>query len=275
MASKKKKFLKHLIRYNPLDYWGPRYRKFLKRLGILKYLDSQFYWIWWDFGTWLFGKVLWKGKYFGITKVNHNGSAIYIANHSNAIDPFFASRYIYSKTRWLSKIENFQIPFYRMFLHTGGAIPVRRGESDKNALKLIRRAIERGESIAIFPEGTRTRTGHLGPFHTGAARMCLEYDIPYVPIGIRGTYKTKLGHSFEIHYGAPVYPKMKGSSYENAKILSDQMKKDIIRLSKVQPEPISLIAPKVKVKSGIVKIIDQELASSIKDTPKVQKQINY
>ncbi|MCK5344242.1 MAG: 1-acyl-sn-glycerol-3-phosphate acyltransferase, partial [Candidatus Heimdallarchaeota archaeon] len=117
-------------------------------------------------------------------------------------------------------------------------IPLRRGKSDKNAIRLIKNEIEKGELIGMFPEGTRTKDGSLMHFHTGAARLCLEYNIPYIPVGITGSYKTKMGDKINVHIGKPRYPNGMALTYENAKKFTELMRQDIQALCGVKDTPI-------------------------------------
>jgi 1-acyl-sn-glycerol-3-phosphate acyltransferase len=169
---------------------------------------------------WLLMKKMWTVKTIGGSSYPKSGAAIVVSNHSHLIDPLFISTAVPRPLHWVSKIENFYHPFFRPFLQVAGSIPVRRGQSDQVALKLIRKKLMKGGVVGMFPEGTRTRTGYINNFHTGAARMCLEFNIPYIPVGVKGTYKTKFGDKLEIRIGNPVYSKGMTPCYENAKKLT-------------------------------------------------------
>lgn len=214
-----------------LDYFTPRLRKLYKRLGIATEMNHAAYWIIHRLGVWLFFKKVWKVTISGRENIPRSGGAIVVANHSHVIDPLLISAAFPRILNWVSKIENYYTPFFRTFLQIGGSIPIRRGQSDKNALRLMRKTIENNRALGIFPEGTRTRTGYINLFHTGAARMCLEYNVPYIPVGIEGSYKLKVGDKIHIRIGKPVYPKGLPATYNNAKKLTDQMKQDILTLS--------------------------------------------
>ncbi|MHA1520528.1 MAG: lysophospholipid acyltransferase family protein [Promethearchaeota archaeon] len=230
MGNTMKKFIKHLIRYNPFDYFIPYLRKFYRKLGILDFLDNQTYWVLWRLARLLKAKVF-PGKTTGVGNIPTKGAGVFIVNHSNLFDPFFSGSRVHREVHWLSKIENYYVPFLRMILQSSGSIPLRRGQSDQNALRLMRKKLDAGCMIGMFPEGTRSRDGSLGRFHTGAARLCLEYGIPYVPCVVTNSYKCKFGDRINVHIGVPRYPP-KGIelNYENSKWFTDLMRRDIVDL---------------------------------------------
>jgi glycerol-3-phosphate dehydrogenase (NAD(P)+) len=74
-----------------------------------------------------------------------------------------------------------------------GAFPIRRGESDEQAMETARVILERGGAVGIFPEGTRTRPGPLGEPKRGVGRLALETGAPIVPVAIIGTEDIRRG----------------------------------------------------------------------------------
>lgn len=95
------------------------------------------------------------------------------------------------------------------------AIPIERAGANRSTSTAARLAQE-GWNLLVFPEGTRSRDGWLQRFRTGAARLCLEHDIPAVPIAIRGSYAAmprgrgwprKGRFPISVRYGEPVWPR--------------------------------------------------------------------
>ena len=254
MAKAIKRLIKHIIQYNVFDYFIPRLRKFYRKIGILDFMDTRFYWIAWRIVR-LAKRKLWPGKVTGISNIPKEGAAIFVPNHSHALDPFLSASNVYRKVHWVSKMENYKYPFFRPILQMSGSIPIRRGQSDQNAIRLIKKNLDRGEIIGMFPEGTRTKDGQLRRFHTGTARLCIEYGIPYIPVGIKNSFKLEVGRYIEVHIGKPRYPDPSWKlNYENAKKFTEMMRKDIFALTqKGEPKSAKKYEPEEIFPIGIKK----------------------
>ncbi|MHA1619760.1 MAG: lysophospholipid acyltransferase family protein [Promethearchaeota archaeon] len=230
MGRRMKKFIKHIIRYNVFDYTNQYLRRFYRKIGLIDYMDNQAYWFMWKLVV-IIKKKFFPGKSTGKTNVPMKGGGLFVSNHSHLFDPFLSACHVYREVHWLSKIENYYIPFFRPLLQASGSIPVRRGQSDQNALRMIREKLEAGKMVGMFPEGTRTKDGNLGRFHTGAARMCIEYGVPYVPCVVLNSYKCKIGDRVDVHIGKARYPpKGLEVNYENVKWFTDMMRRDVVDL---------------------------------------------
>lgn len=95
-----------------------------------------------------------------------------------------------------------------------GMIPLDRsgGEASQHALTQAREALDEGKAFVVYPEGTRSRDGHLHRGHTGVARLALGAACPIVPAGISGTDMIQRGDqrlpssgvSVKIEFGEPI-----------------------------------------------------------------------
>jgi len=129
-------------------------------------------------------------KVIGKEKLNKNQSYIFIPNHQGAYDVFLVFGYIGQSIKWVMKQSLRKIPLVGLACEAAGYIFV-DNSSPQAAAKTIRQAEEKlknGASIAIFPEGSRTRTGKLGVFKKGAYQMALNLKLPIVPITINGSF---------------------------------------------------------------------------------------
>ncbi len=116
------------------------------------------------------------------------GPFVVIANHQSILDILLLSR-LPREMKWVAKEELFDIPWVGWMLRMSGDIPIRRGdpESGGEALGRARAYLARGMSVMIFPEGTRSRTGKLLPFRSGAFRLAVETGAPVLPVAVHGT----------------------------------------------------------------------------------------
>ena len=126
-------------------------------------------------------------------RIPSEGAAIIAPNHKSFWDSFFIAAATKRHLRFMGKAELFEGRMGRLFVRLG-AFPVRRGESDAEALKTARAILDQGGLLALFPEGTRVRDPEtLGSPKRGAARLALEAGAPMVPCAITGTEKLFVG----------------------------------------------------------------------------------
>src|SRR2546423_104871 len=123
------------------------------------------------------------------------GPLIVAANHRSFLDPFVigASLPWRRPMNYVAKRELFESRWQGWLLSRVGAFPIRRGESDEEAMKTARMVLERGGTICIFPEGTRIRTGSLATPKRGVGRLALQTGAPVVPVAVLGTEKVRRG----------------------------------------------------------------------------------
>jgi glycerol-3-phosphate dehydrogenase (NAD(P)+) len=135
--------------------------------------------------------------YFRLRRTGHrhmpDGPVILAANHRSFLDPFVIGCCLMRPIYFVAKRQLFQNRLQGWFLNCLGAFPIRRGESDEEAVRTGLGLLERGQAVVIFPEGTRHRTGSLGKPKSGVGRLALESGAPVVPIAIKGTERSRRG----------------------------------------------------------------------------------
>jgi 1-acyl-sn-glycerol-3-phosphate acyltransferase len=116
------------------------------------------------------------------------GPFVVVANHQSILDILLLSR-MPREMKWVAKEELFRIPWVGTMLRMSGDIAIRRGdaESGGEALGRAKAYLARGMSVMMFPEGTRSRTGTLLPFKSGAFRLALDAGVPVLPVAVHGT----------------------------------------------------------------------------------------
>lgn len=114
-----------------------------------------------------------------------------VSNHVNLFDPFVLYSIVPQFMRGLELESHFRIPVYGWLMKRFGNVPVpeaNRPSDLKRMWRLTRAALDGGVSLAVFPEGGRTITGRVGPFHDGVFRMARDFGTPIAPVSIVGAF---------------------------------------------------------------------------------------
>ncbi len=131
-------------------------------------------------------KVTVQGSY----NIRPDRSYIYMSNHQSNFDIPVALAYLPFKFRWVAKAELFKIPIFGNAMHRVGHINIDRSNR-RAAFKSLKKAaknIREGVSVLIYPEGTRSKDGNIGPFKNGGFVLAVESGAPIVPVIIHGTW---------------------------------------------------------------------------------------
>ncbi len=136
--------------------------------------------------------VMTRRHWSGMSRIPASGGAILVANHLSHADPIIIGHYVYDAGRWpqfLAKSSLFDVPLLGPLLSAVRQIPVHRGTADAvKALHSAVEAVEAGDAVIIYPEGTTTREPDLWPMRgkTGAARLWLVTGAPVIPVVMWG-----------------------------------------------------------------------------------------
>jgi 1-acyl-sn-glycerol-3-phosphate acyltransferase len=126
----------------------------------------------------------------GLENVPKGKPGVIAANHQAAADILLVLAYLPTTFRFAIKKELFKIPVFGWYLRKAGYISIDR-KSTLSAYRTVEKIIEiikTGESVLIFPEGTRTRTGELGRFKRGSLLAALKSGAPIIPVAISGSF---------------------------------------------------------------------------------------
>jgi 1-acyl-sn-glycerol-3-phosphate acyltransferase len=121
---------------------------------------------------------------YGHDRVPARGGLVVAMNHFSEIDPTLVGVHSRRALYYMAKIELLSVPVAGEFLRWMGAFAVRRGEGDRDSLRVARWAIEAGHAVGVFAEGTRQQRGYPGPMHAGAAMLAIQTGVPLVPCGL-------------------------------------------------------------------------------------------
>ncbi len=123
----------------------------------------------------------------GLENFPLDGSVVIACNHVNNFDVFPMQLSLPRPIFFMAKAELFKFPLMDVALPNLGAFPVYRGEKDAWAMRHARKVLEHGQTLGMFPEGTRNKGRGLGVAKTGTARLALETKSPIVPMVVTGT----------------------------------------------------------------------------------------
>jgi len=116
---------------------------------------------------------------------------VFMCNHASLLDPPFLVTAIPIPAVYIAKKEVRWMPFIGWAVAAAGMIFIDRKDREKAIAGLQRAAqeVRSGKNVVIFPEGTRTRTGELGPFKKGGFILAQDAGVPIVPMAIEGTFR--------------------------------------------------------------------------------------
>jgi 1-acyl-sn-glycerol-3-phosphate acyltransferase len=124
----------------------------------------------------------------GRERAPEDAPCVYVSNHLSMVDilAVFATRLSF---KWVSKVENFYAPFLGWNMVLNRYVPLKRGHLP-SIIRMVRRCdalLRAGDSLFVFPEGTRSDDGQLKPFFRGAFRIAVRNRVPIVPVLLEGT----------------------------------------------------------------------------------------
>jgi 1-acyl-sn-glycerol-3-phosphate acyltransferase len=134
-------------------------------------------------------RLLFAPQVIGAQRVPADGAVLIVANHRSLSDSLFQAAATPRELRWMGMAELFTSPLRARFFIAVGAFPVRRGAGDTLAIDTARELLQRGQAVAIFPEGKlQFRSPQpVGEPHSGAGRLALQTGAPLLPMAMVGT----------------------------------------------------------------------------------------
>lgn len=146
----------------------------------------------WRFVSWILVHTVYRLDVHGREHIPEQGAAIVAPNHVAYVDALVLSAISPRPMRFVMDAGIFKVPFLSWLFRHVQAIPIASGREDPaalvRALDAVRRALDEGELVCIFPEGALTRDGHLGEFRNGIRRMLDLSPVPVIPVGLHGLW---------------------------------------------------------------------------------------
>jgi 1-acyl-sn-glycerol-3-phosphate acyltransferase len=150
----------------------------------------------------VFGRL----RVYGKERVPREGGVVIACNHFSWLDPAALGAACPRTMYYMAKIEAHRVPGLGQLIRAFGTFPVRRGESDRDAVRTMRQVVREGKALGLFVEGTRQRAGVPGEIQPGAAMVALQEGVPIVPVAVHGSQTWKPGnfHPVSIVWGEPM-----------------------------------------------------------------------
>jgi 1-acyl-sn-glycerol-3-phosphate acyltransferase len=140
-------------------------------------------------------------KISGLHNVPKEGGIIFASNHQGAFDILIHLAYLPRYFRFVAKSELFRIPIFGWYMSVAGYVPIERevSASAHRTIGSVSGVLNEGDCILIYPEGTRSKTGELGPFKRGSLMAAFSSGATVVPVAISGSYQMMPKNTFLIN----------------------------------------------------------------------------
>ncbi|MEH7075618.1 lysophospholipid acyltransferase family protein [Neobacillus drentensis] len=147
-------------------------------------------------------KPLYRVEAIGLEHFPKEGGVLLCANHIHNFDPIIVGIMAPRPVHYMAKEEIFSVPVLGNIVRKCNAFPVKRGFSDREALRTGLKILKDGFVFGLFPEGTRSKTGELGKGLAGAGFFALRSTAAVVPCAIIGPYRSF--RKLKVVYGEPI-----------------------------------------------------------------------
>jgi 1-acyl-sn-glycerol-3-phosphate acyltransferase len=124
---------------------------------------------------------------YGTERLPREGGCVIAINHAAFIDIPVLGTLCPRRIAFVGKMELFDYPGLSQLISAHGTIAIRRGESDRDALRRMRETVRDGGVLGLFVEGTRQHSGEPGEAKPGAAMVAIQEGVPLVPVAIYGS----------------------------------------------------------------------------------------
>jgi 1-acyl-sn-glycerol-3-phosphate acyltransferase len=139
---------------------------------------------------WVLGLTLFRFRVTGRHNIPLDTGALIASNHQSYLDPVIIGTAARRRTGYLARETLFRgSGFFRWLITLFGALPISLEGSGKDGIRLAMAHLKKKRHILVFPEGTRTHDGSVGPMHPGVKLIAERAGVPIVPAAIKGSYE--------------------------------------------------------------------------------------
>lgn len=133
--------------------------------------------------------LLLRTRVFGLRRFPAHGGVLLVSNHQSFLDPVLATMALPREGNYMARDSLFRKKWFKNLIEFLNAFPVKRGTADMVAIKETMRRLKDGRVVLVFPEGTRTPDGCVGPMLAGLATVARKCQVPIVPTLIDGVFQ--------------------------------------------------------------------------------------
>ena len=158
-------------------------------------------------------RILFRGRVIGRRNVPMQGSLVVVANHGSHLDPPLLGHALGRPVAFMAKEELFRVPLLGPLIRALAAYPVKRGASDREAIRTATARLNEGWATGVFLDGTRQADGRINQPMPGAALLAARSGSPLLPVAIINSHRALgTGQSMprlvpiQIRIGEPVPP---------------------------------------------------------------------
>jgi 1-acyl-sn-glycerol-3-phosphate acyltransferase len=161
----------------------------------------------------LAGVVVFRTRWHGRWNIPPEGGGLVLSNHQSHLDPVLVGMAFNRRLNYLARDSLFGFAPFRWLINSLDAIPIDREGLGMSGLKETLRRLKRQELVLIFPEGTRTRDGQVGPLKPGFCALARRARVPLLPVAMDGAFQAwprwrnyPLPGVIHVQVGAPILP---------------------------------------------------------------------
>lgn len=163
-----------------------------------------------------------KLEFVNKEKIPQEGQLVFASNHVSLWDPVILGAFLTRRVHFIAKEELFNVFLLGFLLRKLESISIKRGQADRKAIRESIKYLQNGETICIFPEGTRSFGKDLGDFFPGTSLIAIKGNAPIIPVALIGTnniLKKGLRTKVTIVIGDPI----EVDEYHNKKVSTEQV----------------------------------------------------
>ncbi|MEH7086783.1 lysophospholipid acyltransferase family protein [Neobacillus drentensis] len=175
-------------------------------------------------------KPLYRVEAIGLEHFPKEGGVLLCANHIHNFDPIIVGIMAPRPVHYMAKEEIFSVPVLGNIVRKCNAFPVKRGFSDREALRTGLKILKDGHVFGLFPEGTRSKNGELGKGLAGAGFFALRSSASVVPCAIIGPYRSF--RKLKVVYGEPIDLEEMRKEKASAELVTELIMSKIDKLRK-------------------------------------------